>query len=88
MFKWLRDLHTEVDNQTIDHAKVLMTSSTVSAIGIQGWAVFHNHVAPDMMAFGGGMAALFAGFSALAKLKKESNIPFVDPPADVSVDVK
>jgi hypothetical protein len=50
--------------------------------------VFVNHAAVDMLAFGGGMAALFGGFSALAKFKKDSG-EYIPPPAPtVQVDVQ
>lgn len=74
MKKALKQMFTEVDNETIDLSKILAACSVVTGLGLAIYAVVFNHNTFDMVSFGSGIGFLFAGTAALLKFKKESNV--------------
>lgn len=70
----LKQMFTEVDNETWDISKILAACSVVTGLGLSVYAVVFNGNTFDMVSFGSGIGFLFAGTAALLKFKKESNV--------------
>jgi len=70
--KFIRQLVTDVDNQTYDLIRVLAVLSVVIGLGLQVWVVIRRGPAPqpfDFQAFGIGLAAMFGGVGVALKLQ-------------------
>ena len=70
--KFLKDLFTEVDNQTWDLSKILATITIISAIYFEYEHITINHAVFSMQDFGVGVGALFTSFAAIFHFKKDS----------------
>lgn len=70
--KFIKNILTGVDNETHDVAKVLAVVSVLVAIGLTIYEVAFKDKAFDIIAYGTGIAALFAGLGAALYMKKDT----------------
>ena len=69
---FLKNMFTEIDNQTFDLSKFLAALSVLNALGLSIYVVAFKNQPFDLQAYGIGISALFAGTAALFKFKKDS----------------
>jgi hypothetical protein len=72
MKKFVKDIFTEIDNETYDITRVLATISVLTGLGLSIWSVIINHNIFNMVTFGSGIGLLFSGTAALFKFKKDT----------------
>jgi hypothetical protein len=70
--KALNDILTGKDNETHDFGRWLAMLSILVGLGLEIYVVVARGEKFDMMAFGGGIAALVTGVGVLLKLKKDT----------------
>lgn len=70
--KALRDILTGADGVTHDIGRWFGAAGGATGIALEVYDVVINHVRFDMLAFGGGMAALAAGVGAMLRLKADT----------------
>ena len=71
MLKFINDIITEADNQTIDGVRIMAFVAITNAICLSVVAVYHTG-SFDLVNYGTGMGALFGGLGIALGLKKES----------------
>ena len=73
--KWLRELLTEVDGQTVDAKRVLAIGGSGAFFYFQFHSVVINHSPFDPLSFASGVAAIVAGLGAAINLGRAGEKP-------------
>lgn len=70
--EWFLHIVTEPDGKTHCFVRWTALVGTVQGLGMQAWAVFGQHAAFDLQAFGIGLGAIIATAGMAMGLKKDT----------------
>ena len=72
LYKLVKDIFTETDNNTFDFVRILASIAVIVGLYLQVYSIVIQQHVFDMNTFGIGVAALFAGLAAALGFKKET----------------